>query len=89
MKDIKKTAIKLLADSVEIKVDLKKLAHGLIDDALEPALRQVVADTKNPFDDMLLVAVYPSLEAHLKKLIDKKVEELEAELKKKIDELKA
>jgi hypothetical protein len=87
--DIKKTAIKLLADSVEIKVDLKKLAHGLIDDALEPALKQVVADTKNPFDDMLMAAVYPTLEVALKKLIDKKVEELEAEVKKKIDELKA
>ena len=60
-------------------VDLGGIAFGIIDDVLEEALQKVVADSSNPFDDMLMASVYPILEAELKKLITEQIAKLIAD----------
>lgn len=67
---MKDELIKVVASSI----DLKKLAYGLVDEVAEEALKKVVADSSNPFDDMLMASVYPVLEKELKKLIDEKLD---------------
>lgn len=84
-----KDLAKLALGAIEIKIDLKELSHGLIDDVLEPALQKVVDDSANPFDNAAMSMLYPILEGEIKKLIDAKVAELEAAIAKKIEEIKA
>lgn len=80
--DLKPALVEVVKKAVVIKIDLKGLSHGLIDEVLEPALKEVVADTANTFDDMAMAAIYPTLEAKLKEIMDKKL----AEVQKIIDE---
>lgn len=61
-------------------VNLPGLAFDIIDEVLEKALQKVVADSANKFDDMLMAAIYPTLEKELKELIQKKYDELIANL---------
>lgn len=70
--DFKEKALKILKDNV----NLQGIAFDVIDDVLEEALKKVVADSSNPFDDMLMASVYPVLEKELKELIEKKFKEL-------------
>jgi hypothetical protein len=58
-----------LTELIETNFNLQGFADGIIDEVLEPALRKVVEDSKNPFDDMAFAAVYPVLEVELKKQI--------------------
>jgi hypothetical protein len=52
-------------------LNLSGLMVDVLDEILEPVLKGFVADTSNPYDDMLLAAIYPVLEAELKlKLIE-------------------
>ena len=60
---MKKELLKILADNV----NLKGIAYDMIDEVLEEALKKVVADSSNPFDDMLMASVYPILEKEVKK----------------------
>ena len=68
---------KLLA-SVLRNVNLSGMAADALDDALEPALQKVVDDSANPFDNMLMAAVYPALEAALKEELAKREADLKA-----------
>lgn len=86
---MKTELVKILTEAVEVKVDLKKIGHGLIDQILEPALQKVVDDTTNPFDNAAMAMVYPTLEVEVKKLLDAQVEKLEAIIAAKLAELKA
>jgi len=52
------------------------LLSDIIDEVLEPALDKVVEDSANPYDNMMKAAVYPVLEAELKKVIADKWAEL-------------
>jgi hypothetical protein len=80
--NLKKPLIEVVKDTVQVKINLVGLADGLVDEVLEPALKEVVADTTNTFDDMAMVMVYPPLEAKLKELYAKKL----AEVQKQLDE---
>ena len=68
-----------------VKILLKNISiEGIVVDGidlvLEPALKKVVADSANPFDDMLMASVYPILEKELKEMLAEKLAELEAKL---------
>lgn len=69
----------LIAVAVEA-IDLEKLAVGLIDKVLEPALDKLVAKSENKIDDAVKAMVYAPLEAELKELIAKEVAELKAKI---------
>ena len=58
----------LLLDSVKKNVNVPGLANDLLDNILEPALKNIVAQSKSPLDDVLMAALYPVLEAELKRL---------------------
>ena len=57
-------------------INISGLIFDELDLVLEPALQKVVDDTANPFDNMLMVAVYPTLKLELQKLVKKKLDEL-------------
>ena len=65
-----------LKASVKARFDFKGFSDDIIDEILEPALKKVVADSGNPFDDMLMAAIYPVLEAELKKLISESIDKI-------------
>lgn len=67
--DVKNAALETLVSAI----DLKKLANGLIDNVLEEALKKVVADSSNTFDDMAMAALWPVLEKEVKKIIEEKL----------------
>lgn len=73
--DLKKPLLDVVKKAVVVKIDLKALSHGVIDEVLEPALKEVVADSTNTFDDMALAMLLPTLDAKLKELLDKKLAE--------------
>ena len=78
--DLKKPLLNVVKESVQIKINLVGLADGLVDEVLEPALKEVVADTTNTFDDMAMAMVYPSLELKLKELYKKKLAEIQTQI---------
>lgn len=84
-----KEIVKLLDESIQIKIDLKKIKDGLIDKVVEPALQKLVDDTANPLDNVLKAAIAPSLEKALKDMLDKEIDKLEAAIKAKLDAIKA
>ena len=57
-------------------INLGGLLADEIDMVLEPALQELVSDSAMPFDDILMAAIYPTLEAKLKELIEKHVNSL-------------
>ena len=65
---------------LKLSIKVKPVAMGIIDDVLEPAIDKIVADTKNPFDDMLKKAVYPMLEAEIKDGISKAIDGLKLKI---------
>lgn len=65
---------KILLDSI----DLEKLAVSLIEQGLEPALKEVVKDSSNLVDDAIFAMVYPPLKLELHKLIAAEVAKLKA-----------
>lgn len=73
MEDAQKKA---LLESVAKNVNAPGLVTDLLKQILEPALAKIVADTSNPFDDMLKNAIYPTLEAELIKLADEQWKKL-------------
>lgn len=68
--EIKKDALKLVAESI----DLKKLASGLIDNIVEEAIKKAVAKSPNQIDDMAVAALWPLVEKELKELIEEKLD---------------
>jgi hypothetical protein len=80
--DLKKPLIDVVKQTVQVKINLVGLADGLVDEVLEPALKEVVADTTNTFDDMAMAMIYPTLELKLKELYAAKL----AEVQKQLDE---
>lgn len=67
---MKEKVLKVLAQSI----DLKGLANGLIDEVIEEALKKVVADSSNTFDDMAMAALWPVLEKEVKKMVEEKLD---------------
>lgn len=61
-------------------IDLEKLAFGIIDQVLEPALDNLVAKSENKIDDAVKALVYGPLEVELKQLIAKEVAKLKAKI---------
>lgn len=66
----------ILKELAKNNFNFKGFADGVIDGILEPALDNLVASTENTFDDMAKAALYPLLEAELKKLIHKGIDDL-------------
>lgn len=66
---------KILLDSI----DVEKLAFAVIDEALEPALKEAVLKSENKIDDSVVALLYPIIEAEVKKIISAKIAELKAE----------
>lgn len=58
-----KEKFKLLAKT---HIDLEGFINGTLDEVLEPALQKVVDDSSNPFDDVMMAALWPVLEAEAK-----------------------
>jgi len=63
MSDVEKVKASVLKN-----LNVPGLMGDVLDEVLEPALKALVADTANKLDDILLAAIYPQLEAELKKL---------------------
>lgn len=59
-------------------IDEKALVLGALEVALYPALKKLVDDTSNPWDNMLLEQGYPKLKELLAEEIEKLVAKLEA-----------
>ena len=72
---------KELVEVVLGSISLEKLANGVIDEVLEPALKAVVLKSENKFDDMIMMSLYPLLEKEIKTLIAEQVLKLETKLK--------
>lgn len=66
----------ILKGSVKIKISIKPILNGVIDQVLQPALEKAVDDTSNKFDDLILAQIYPGVEAQVKASVGKKVDEL-------------
>ena len=64
-------------------LNLSGLMADVLDEILEPILEEFVADSANPYDDMLLAAIYPVLEKELKAKI---VEVLDGLFKEEVAE---
>lgn len=69
-----------LKGKVKLKISVKPVAMSLIDDVLEPAIDKIVADTKNPFDNMLKASVYPMLESEIKSGVSKAIDGLKLKI---------
>ena len=52
-------------------INVPGLLNGVIDEILEPALLDAVAQSENKIDDLIVAALYPVLEAEVKKQIQK------------------
>ena len=60
-------------------IDLEKLAFAIIDEALEPAIKEAVLKSENKIDDSVVALLYPIIEAEVKKISAAKIAELKAE----------
>lgn len=60
-------------------IDLEKLAFAIIDEALEPAIKEAVLKSENKIDDSVVALLYPIIEAEVKKIISAKIADLKAE----------
>lgn len=67
-----------LKELAKLHINLKGFTDGIIDEILEKALEKVVADSSNPFDDVMFQAVYPVLEGKLKEEIHQLIDKLYA-----------
>jgi len=68
-------AIKNIFIRVILKnLNIKKLANSILDEVLEPALKKVVKDSKNNFDNAAMDALYPVLKDKLVQAIDDKLD---------------
>lgn len=65
----KEVIYKILKDNINVT----GLVIDSLDQILEPALKKVVDDSSNVFDDMLYASVYPILKKELKEQIEKLV----------------
>ena len=68
----KEQLIKLVAKHVNVP----GLVKDVLDEVVETALDKVVADSANPYDDMIKATLYPVLEAEVNNLVTKKWAEL-------------
>ena len=74
----------VLKGKIKVSVKIKPVVDSLIDEVLEPALDKIVADSRNPFDNMLKASVYPALEKEMKEFAEKKIQELQAKIPESI-----
>lgn len=61
---------------IKDNINLKGFAYSLIDEVLEPALKQLVLDSKSPIDDAMVGLIYPVLELEIKKKVDEFLDKL-------------
>lgn len=57
-------------------VDLNKLAVVVVEEIVEDALKKVVEDTENKFDDAAFAYIFPLLKKELLKLVEEKAKEI-------------
>jgi hypothetical protein len=65
---------KALLEAVVESINLKKLGSALVDNVVEQAIKDAVAKTKTPIDDMAFAALWPVLEKELKDKIEEKLD---------------
>lgn len=53
--------------------------EAILQDLLKNALDKLAADSSNPYDDLAVAALYPPLEAAIKKQIEEFLAKIEAE----------
>lgn len=61
---------------VNKNLNIGGLFADTLDEVLEPVLRKFVADSANPYDDMLMAAIYPVLEKELKEYVAEQLNKL-------------
>lgn len=79
--------LEILKGSVKIKISIKPIVNKAIDEALEPALQKIVADSSNKFDDIMLASIYPSLEREVKEKVSKEIDKLKDKLPASVKDL--
>ena len=67
---MKNKVLKLVVKHFNIKGFMLEMVADVLDEALD----KVVADTKNPYDDMAKASLYPLIEAELLKVIEDKLD---------------
>lgn len=73
----KKKLATILTSNVEIKINLKGIFDGLIDEIAEPALKEAVEKSETKMDDLVVATLYQPLEDLLKKYAHEGIDELE------------
>ena len=69
-------------------INLSGLAVDMLDEVLEEALRKVVADSDNKWDDSIM-ELYTLIEPKLKELIQEQVDKLIAKINEAVAEVEA
>ena len=66
---------KMMMEIVKKNINITGLVFDSMDQVLKPVLDDFVKDSSNPYDDMLIAALYPVLDkeikAKVKELVDK------------------
>lgn len=88
VKEIGKDLAEVALESVEIKIDLVKLGDGILDKVVEKALDEVVADSKNTWDDQAKAFLWPYLQPKLKLIMDSELTKVQKQIDDKIAALK-
>lgn len=72
--DVKKSLLKVIDEDGLVSFIGDDILAGVI----KAKLQQIVSDTSNPFDDMLLSVVYPKLEEAVMAYLIKEINEFKA-----------
>lgn len=89
IQNVGKDLAQVALDSVEFKVDFKKLFDGILDTVIEKALDEVVADSSNTWDDSAKALLWPILEPKIKEILEKEAAILQSSVDGKIAAFKA
>lgn len=60
-------SVEILKQIIKERLDVPGFVNDVVDRIAEPALRDAVAKSENKIDDVLVGALYPLVEAELKK----------------------
>lgn len=77
----KKALSEIIVKNVEIKINLKGIFDGLIDQVAEPALKEAVEKSETKLDDLVVATLYQPLEDLIKKYAHEGIDQLEVTIK--------